>query len=110
MEKEATFKEDIIERLGQADEIITCGNCHKESEISRVKFRLDTLDATTKCSGCEKKLPVNNWKCLCNKPWHDCDKHCRAGGVFKRLNEKNTKLKKEDAELARDPNKMQTQL
>ena len=55
-------------------------------------------------------MPVKNLECLCNKPLHDCDKHCRAGEVFKRLNEKKAKLKQNDAELARDPNKMQKQL
>ena len=72
----------------QADEIITGGNCHKESKISRVKFRLELLDATTKCSGCKKNLPVKRWKCLCSKSWHECDKHCRAGEVVKRPHDK----------------------
>ena len=97
LEKETTFKEDIMERFKPADEIITCGECHKESKISRVKFLLETLDATTKCSGCNKNLPVKNWLCACNKPWHLCDKHCRAGEVFRRLNANKAKPKKEDA-------------
>ena len=88
MEKEATFKEDIIERLVPADEFIMCGICHKETKISRIKFLLETLDATTKSSGCNKNLPVKGWLCLCNKPWHECDKHRRAGEVFRRLNAK----------------------
>ena len=71
---------------------------------------LETLDATTKCSGCNKNLPIKSWKCFCNKTWHECDKHCRAGEVFRRLNEKKNKLKKDDAELARDPKKIQKQL
>ena len=99
LEKESTLKEDIIERLEPADEFISCGICHKEIKISRIKFLPETLDATTKCSGCNKNLPVKSWKCLCNQPWHECDKHCRAGEVFRRLNEKKAKLKKDNAEL-----------
>ena len=109
LEKETTLKEDIIKRFEPADEFITCGVCHKESKISRIEFLLETLDATTKCSGCSKNLPVKNWVCLCNKPWHECEKHCRAGEVFRRLNAKNAKLKREDVELGRDPKRMQKQ-
>ena len=50
---------------------------------------------------------VKNWKCRCKRCWHECEQHCRAGEVFKRLNDKKRNLKKEDAELAREPNKMQ---
>ena len=94
----------------QEDEFISCGNCGEETKISRVKFRLETLDAHTKCSGCDKNLLVKNWKCRCKKCWHECEQHCRAGEVFKRLNEKKQNLKKEDAELARDSKIMQKQL
>ena len=108
--REPTLKEDIMERFKPSDEIITCGSCHKESKISRVKFLLETFDATTKCSGCNNNLPVKSWQCACNKPWHQCEKHCRAGEVFRRLNANKAKQKKEDAELGRDPKRMQKQI
>ena len=91
-----------MDKFKPSDEIITCGSCHKETKISRVKFLLETLDATTKCSG--------SWQCVCNKPWHQCEKHCRAGEVFRRLNSNKAKSKKEDAELGRDPKRMQKQI
>ena len=108
--KETTLKEDIMERFKTSDEIITCGSCHKESKISRNKFLLETLDAKTKCSGCNKSLPVKMWHCACYKPWYQCEKHCKAGKVFRRLNANKAKQKKEDEELGRDPKFMQKQI
>ena len=90
-------------------QIITCGTCHKETKLSRVKLLFETIDATTKCSGCNKNLPVKSWQCACNKPWHQCEKHCRAGEVFRRLSCNKAKQKREDAELGRDPKRMQKQ-
>ena len=93
--KETTKKENIMETFKESDEIITCDVCYKESQIGRNKFLLETLDAKTNCSGCEKNQPVKMWQCACNKPWYQCEKHCRAGEVFRPLNAKRAKEKKE---------------
>ena len=106
--KETTKKEDIIETFKASYEIITCGSCHKESKISRNKFQFETLDAKTMCSGCESNQLVKIWQCACHKPWYQCEKHCRAGEVCRRLNAKRAKEKKEAKAQGRDPKLMQT--
>ena len=79
--------------------------------MSRDKFLLETLDAKTNCSGCEKNQPVKMWQCACNIPWYQCDKHCRAGEVFRRLNAKRAKEKQKEAkERGPDPKLMQKQM
>ena len=62
---------------------------------------LNVVDATTTC-----QLEIG-YACATQQL---CETHCRAGEVFKRLNAKKAKLKKEDAELGRDPKRMQKQL
>ena len=105
LEKGTTVKEDIMERLLQDDEIIAYGFCHKESKVSRVKFRLETLDAYTKCSGCKKNMPVTKWKCKCNQYWHECEQHCRAGKFSKGSMTKRSSLKKKTLNLQETPRK-----
>ena len=62
------------------------------------------------CSGCQISQPVRIWQCACSKPWYQCEKHCRAGKVFRRLNAKRAKEKKEAKEQGRAPKLMQKQL
>ena len=64
LQKEIAKTNDIIERLLQEDEFISCGNCGDKTKISRVKFRLETIDSHTKCNGCDKKYMVKEWKCM----------------------------------------------
>ena len=57
-----------------------------------------------------KKQSVENLRCSCNVPWYNCEKHCRLGEVFKRLNATRTKAKKKTKEEGRDANFMQKNL
>ena len=71
---------------------------------------LETLDATTRCCGCEKKESVGNWRSKCHGPWYKCEKHCRAGEVIRRIKANRTKAKKEAKEEGRDPKLIQKKL
>ena len=56
--RDVTKKDDRLETFKAEDEIIFCGACCKEPKISRNNFLLETLDAATRCCGCEQKQSV----------------------------------------------------
>ena len=99
-----------MDKFKPEDQIIFSGTCLEETKISRNKFLLETLDAKTKCIGCEKTQTVKNWNCACTKPSYSCEKHCRAGEVFRRINANRTMQRKEDIEKERYPRRMQKQM
>ena len=110
MRKQFTTKVDITDTFKPEHELTFRGICFKETKVSRNNFLLETLGATTRCCGCEKTQSVKNWNCACAKPWYSCEKYCRAGEVFRRVNANRAKERKGAIEKRRDPMRMQKQM
>ena len=74
--------------LNATDNILQCKECGYETKAERVAFKISELDGKTKCNGCKRMLSVKNWLCPCKVIWYKCDKHARAGDVFRRIKDK----------------------
>jgi hypothetical protein len=52
-----------------------CPKCTHVESSTCSNFQTDDLDKKQNCNACGKSTSVSNWKCDCNKHWHNCAYH-----------------------------------
>jgi len=52
-----------------------CPKCTNVESSTCSNFQTDDLDKKQNCNACGKSTSVSNWKCDCNKHWHNCAYH-----------------------------------
>ena len=92
---ESGFK-PAISGLSATDNTLHCKECGYVTKAERVAFKISELDGKAKCTGCRRTQSVQNWLCPCKIIWFDCDKHARAGDVFRRIKD-NMKVRRATA-------------
>ena len=58
-----------------AEVLFRCPACQQKVQGDIKALDLKDLGNRTRCKHCNKAWPVSEWKCPCDKRWHDCPMH-----------------------------------